>query len=283
MSIRILTDSASDILPEEAKALGITVIPLTINFDGTEYLDAITLSHKQFYEKLIESDTLPTTSQISPAGFAEEFESLTAQGHTVIAITLSGALSGTYQSACIAASDYPGKVYVVDSESVTVGQRLLILRALEMIRNGADAEEITRTLNEEKKLIRVLAVLDTLEYLKKGGRISAATAFAGGILSIKPVVTVKDGAVVLCGKARGSKNGSNLLRKFIEEDGGVDFDRPYAVGYSGITDALLQKYIADNADLWQTETLTLPIATVGGVIGTHVGPNAIALAYYMHS
>lgn len=280
MAIRFVTDSGSDILPAEAKAMGITHIPLTVSFGETEYRDAVDMTHADFYRKLAVADMLPVTSQIPPWRFQEAFEKIVEAGDTVIAVILSGALSGTCQSACIAAADYPGKVYVVDSENVSLGQRILIQRGLELAHQGLEAEEIVEILNREKKRVRVLAVLDTLEYLKKGGRISAATAFAGGLLNIKPVVTVKDGAVALIGKARGSKNGNNLLRKLITESKGVDFTRPYCVAYSGVSDTLLQRYIRDSADLWQTTANELPVATVGCVIGTHVGPNAVAVTFF---
>ena len=280
MAIRLITDSASDLLPQEAAALGVVHMPLRVRFDTEEYLDAVDLSHRRFYEKLVESDTLPTTSQIPPAEFSDVFRKITEQGDTAVAITLSGALSGTYQSACIAAEDFPGRVFVVDSRNVCVGQRILVLRALELVQQGMDAPTLVEQLNREKQDIRVMAVLDTLEYLKKGGRISAATALAGGLLSIKPVVAVVDGEVVMLGRARGSKNSNNLLRKFMEQDGGVDFARPYCVAYSGLSDALLQKYMADNEDLWRTDEKSLPIATVGCVIGTHVGPNAVAVGFF---
>lgn len=280
MAIRFVTDSGSDILPAEAQEMGITHIPLTVSFGDTEYLDAVDMTHADFYRKLAEADKLPVTSQIPPWRFQEAFEKIVGAGDTVIAVILSGALSGTCQSACIAAADYPGKVYVVDSENVSLGQRILIQRGMELAGQGLEAEEIVEILNREKKRIRVLAVLDTLEYLKKGGRISAATAFAGGLLNIKPVVTVKDGAVALIGKARGSKNGNNLLRKLIAESKGVDFTRPYCAAYSGVSDTLLQRYIKDSADLWQTAAQELPIATVGCVIGTHVGPDVVAVTFF---
>lgn len=280
MAIKFVVDSASDILPQEAQALGIRHVPLTVTFGDRQYQDGINLSHREFYEKLIESDVLPVTSQAGPAAFGDAFQEIVEAGDTAIAIVVSSALSGTYQSACIAAADYPGQVFVVDSLSVTVGQRLLVLRALELAKEISDPKRLVVQLERERQNIRVLAVLDTLEYLKKGGRISAATALAGGLLSIKPVVTVENGAVVMCGKARGSKNGNNLLRKFITEGPGVDTAKPYCVAYSGLSDALLQKYIEDNTDLWQTAGRQLPIHTVGCVIGTHVGPDAIAVAFF---
>lgn len=195
-------------------------------------------------------------------------------------MTLSGKLSGTYQSAVIAAEGYKGKVFVVDSENVSLGERILILRGLELLKEGLSAGEIAERLDEEKKEIRVLALLDTLEYLKKGGRISATVAFAGGLLSIKPVVAVENGEVALVGKARGSKNGHNLLRELVEKCGGVNFEKPCYLAYSGLSDELIRKYAEDSADLWEKYSDNLPISTVGSAIGTHVGPGAIAVAFF---
>lgn len=280
MAIRFVTDSASDILPAEAAALGIRVVPIRVNFNGTEYADSVDLNHREFFEKLIESDALPTTSQPSPAEFADVFAEETAQGDAVVAVLLSSRLSGTFQSACIAAAECEGTVFVVDSLSATIGERMLLLQGMEYARRGCSAAEITEKLNEDRGHIRILALLDTLEYLKKGGRISAATAFAGGLLSIKPVITVEDGAVRLLGKARGSKNGNNLLRTLIADCGGVDFDRPFGLLYSGLSDAMLRKYIEDSADLWQAYSAELPVYTIGSTIGTHVGPGAIGVAFF---
>lgn len=280
MAIQFITDSASDILPAEAEALGVRLIPLTVTIDGTEYRDAVDLTHRDFYEKLTTCKALPTTSQVTPAQYTEVMEQVTANGDTAIVIVLSSALSGTYQSACIAAADFPGKVWVVDSQSVCIGQRLLVQMGMRFREEGKSEQEIVEQLNREKEKLRVLAALETLEYLKKGGRISAATAFAGELLSIKPVVTVQDGAVVLCGKARGSKNVGNLLRKMIADNGGIDFSRPFCLAYSGNSDKNLHQYITDHADLWDNGSRRLPITTVGCTIGTHVGPGAIAVAYF---
>lgn len=280
MAVRFIIDSASDVLPEEAKALGVVHLPLTVRFGEQDYLDSIDMSHRTFYKKLIETDVLPTTSQINPEIFENAYREVTEAGDTAIVITMSSKLSGTYQSAVIAAEDYKGKVFVVDSLNVTVGERLLLYRGLEFVRQGLSAMETVIRLNEEKTRIRVMALLDTLEYLKKGGRISAAVAFAGGVLGIKPVVAVSDGLVALVGKARGSKNGGNLLRKLVADCGGINFDKPFALAYSGLSDELLQKYIEDSADLWKHAATALPIHTVGCAIGTHVGPGAVAVAFF---
>ncbi len=280
MAIRLVIDSGSDILPAEATSMNITHIPMSVYFGDREYKDAVTLSHAEFYEKLADSSQLPTTSQITPAAYEDVFADLTANGDTVLVITISSALSGTYQSACIAADSFPGLVHVVDSLNVCVGTRILVERAKELIDRGYDIETITAMLNREKKQVRVMAVLDTLEYLKKGGRISAAVALAGNLLSIKPVVAVEDGAVVMAGKARGSKNSCNLLRTMIEKGKGIDFMRPYNVAYSGLSDTGVLTYLEDHADLWKTEVKEIIPTTVGCTIGTHVGPGAIAVGFF---
>lgn len=280
MAIRFIVDSAADIIPSEAEELGLIHLPLKVLFGDEEFADAVDLSHQEFYEKLVESDILPTTSQIPPADFMDVYEKVVEAGDTAVVITISSKLSGTYQSAMIAAEDYEGKVFVVDSENACIGERILVLRGLELAKQGMSAEQIAAILDEEKKKIRLMALLDTLEYLKKGGRISAATAFAGNLLSIKPVIGVEDGLVSQLGKARGSKQGNNLLRELISNCGGINFDKPYCLAYSGLSDKLLQKYIADSAELWQGQTENLPVATVGCVIGTHVGPGAVAVAFF---
>ncbi len=278
MNIQIITDSSSDITNITRKDL--TVLPMKITFDEEEYLDGVNLSHEEFYEKLVESDALPTTSQIPPYEFEEAIKKVTQSGDTAIIITLSGKLSGTYQSACIAAQEFEGQVFVVDSENATVGERALVEYALALKDSGMEPRAIVEKLNEDKKKIRLIALLDTLEYLKKGGRISKTVAFAGNVLSIKPVVGVVDGEVAMLGKARGSKQGNNLLAQHIKDSGGIDFQKPYFLGYTGLSDTLMQKYITDSEPLWKEHVESLPVATVGGTIGTHVGPGAIAVAFF---
>lgn len=277
MKIRIITDSASDLLVPHRPE--ITVLPMTITFGEEQFRDGVDLTHRQFYEKLIEGEDLPTTSQIAPAQFEEAFRAAVEAGESVVAVVLSSKLSGTYQSACIAAEEFPDKVFVVDSANATIGERILVERGLELMDQGLDAAAIAAKLDEEKADIQLVALLDTLEYLKRGGRVSASVALVGGLLAIKPVVAVQDGEVVMLGKARGSKNGNNLLVQEIQKTG-VDFSRPYKLGYTGLEDSLLQKYIADSAALWEGQTDALPTGTVGGTIGTHVGPGAIAVAFF---
>ena len=276
--VRFITDSASDMIRGDRE--NVTVLPMTITFGETSYADGVDLSHTEFYEKLVESDNLPTTSQIPPAVFEDAFQEVKDAGDQAVVVLMSAKLSGTYQSACIAAEDFEGTIYVVDSQHVTLGERCLIEYGLELREQGLSAAEIAQKLNEEKKHIRLVALLDTLEYLKKGGRISRTVAFAGGLLSIKPVVSIENGEVNVIGKARGSKHGNNLLVQEIHKCGGVDFDRPYFLGYTGLSDALLQKYIKDSAALWEGNVDHLEFYSVGGTIGTHSGPGAVAVAFF---
>ena len=280
MSIRIITDSASDISQFEARQMGIDVLPLKTLFGTEEYRDGIDLSHEGFYHKLIESDVLPTTSQPTPFAFGEVFEEAVQAGDTVVCITVSSKLSGTYQSACIAAEDYPGKVFVVDGQTVAIGSGLLVEHALQLAAQGLSAQAIAEEIAEKRGKVHVLALVDTLEYLKKGGRISSAVAFAGGVLNIKPVITLTGGEIRMLGKARGSRQANNLLVQEIEKAGGVDFDKPLLLGYTGLSDALLRKYIDDSARLWEGYRKELPVCAVGSVVGTHVGPGAVAVAFF---
>lgn len=278
MSVRIIVDSTTD-LPEQT-ARRVTVVPLTIHFGEQQYVSGVDIDAIKFYEMLVEGDVLPTTSQPTPYAFTQVFQEAVDAGDTVVCITVSSKLSGTYQSACIAAADFPGKVFVVDSLTVAIGGGILTEYALSLTDKGMDAEEIAWKLMQKREKVRLLALLDTLEYLKKGGRISSAVAFAGGLLNIKPVIAVADGEVKMLGKARGSKQGNNLLVQEIDKAGGVDFEKPLLLGYTGLSDALLQKYIVDSAALWQGKVEQLPVSIVGSVVGTHAGPGAVAVAFF---
>ncbi len=274
--IKVIVDSTADLTDEVRKR--VCVVPLTVRFGDVEYIDKVTIDNKTFYEKLIEDDVIPTTSQATPIMFEDEYDKI-APGDEAIVITLSSKLSGTYQSACIAAGDREG-IYVVDSDNVTVGTSILVEEALNLIDAGLSAKEIAAKLEEDKERILVIALLDTLEYLKKGGRISPTVAFIGGILNVKPVINIEHGVINVLGKARGSKHGNNLLVEEIQKSGGVDFDMPVLLGYTGLTDNLLLKYIDDSKPLWDNSSEELRYTSIGSVIGTHAGPGAIAVAFF---
>lgn len=285
MAVRIITDSASDITREDVAAAGnpaLTVLPLSVTFGNTTYEDGVNLSHQRFYELLVEGDDLPMTGQVNPYAFEQAIGEARAAGDEVIVITLSGKLSGTNASANTAAASFDSGVYVVDSKNVTVGERVLVDYALRLVGEGLSAVDIATALEQAREDIYVVGLLDTLEYLRRGGRIPASAAALGKLLSIKPVITIEDGAVELLGKARGSKNGRNLLTQQVETAGGIDFAMPIALGYAGLDDALLRKYIEDSRRIWEDHVALedLPVHSVGATIGTHVGPGAIALAFF---
>ena len=280
MAVKLISDSACDISQSEARELGITILPMKTLIDGVEYLDGVTITSEEFYSKLETCKGLPTTSQISPAEFEEMFRSAVENGDEVVAITISGKLSGTSQCAAIAAANFPGKVRVVDSESVTIGQRILILYAVQLRDAGLSSQEIAEQLNHIKSRICLLARVDTLEYLVRGGRLSKTAAFAGAVLNIKPVLSVENGEVKVLGKARGSKQGNNMLTEFIYKKGGVDFNLPVMLAYSGTDDALLKGYIDNSRALWEEHVNSLPVTMIGSTISTHAGPGAIAIAFF---
>ena len=277
MNVRIIVDSTNDVVPTIKERL--TIVPLTVHFGDEEYIDGVTITHKEFYEKLVESDVMPSTSQATPAAFEAVFEEVAAAGESAVVITISSKLSGTYQSAMIAAGDYEN-IYVVDGGSVAIGTGILTELALQLADSGMDAKSIAETLEREKKNIRIVAMVDTLEYLKRGGRVSKTVAFAGGLLNIKPVLSVVDGEIIMLGKARGSKQGNNLLVQEIEKAGGVDFTKPVLLGYTGMSDVLLQKYIEDSRYLWESGLSEIRSTVIGSVIGTHAGPGAVAAAFF---
>ena len=273
--MRIIVDSTSDLTPEIKKQ--VHIVPLTVHFGDEEFIDGVTIDHKQFYEKLIETDVHPSTSQASPAAFEAEYEKAKDEGAVVI--TVSSKLSGTYQSAVIAAEEYEN-IYVVDSTSVAIGASILVELAVRLANQGLEAGEIARQLEEAKKKIVLVALVDTLEYLKKGGRISKSVAAFGTMLNIKPVLAVEDGEIQVLGKARGSKMGNNMLVQQIDKAGGIDFTKPVLLGYTGLSDAMLLKYINDSRYLWESNIPEVRYTTIGSVIGTHVGPGAVAVAFF---
>jgi len=278
MSVKIIVDSTADMQPEVAAKVGI--VPLSVHFGDRDYISGVNITPQQFYEMLVESDTLPTTSQPAPFLFEEAFEKAVSQGHEVVCLTCTGKLSGTHQSANIAAGEFDGKVRVLDSQTIAIGLGILAEYAVSLAEAGRCAEEIVEELTRKREKIKLLALVDTLEYLKKGGRISSTVALAGGLLNIKPVLSVNGGDIKLLGKARGSRQGNNLLVQEIQKAGGVDFTMPLMLGYTGLSNALLQKYIQDSAVLWEGKVEKLPVSIVSSVVGTHVGPGAVAVAFF---
>jgi len=278
MKTRIIVDSTADMRTGLRERL--RVVPLTVHFGEEEYVDGVSITHRAFYEKLIESDVLPRTSQAAPEAFAQEYRRAAEAGEEALVITIASKLSGTWQSACIAAQDAPCPVHVVDGATAAIGTGILAEYALSLVEGGMGAAEAAARLEAQKDQVCLIAMLDTLEYLKRGGRISKSAAFAGGLLSIKPVIALRGGEIVMLGKARGSRQSNNLLVSEIQKAGGVDFTRPVLLGYTGLSDVVLQKYIEDSSALWEGNAQALSCAMIGSVIGTHAGPGAIAAAFF---
>lgn len=278
--IQIIADSTCDYTPEEAEEKNVVMLPLRVLFGTEEYLDRVTLTADDFYAKLIETDLFPKTSQITPYQYEQAIRSAVDKGNEVLVLTVSSHLSGCYQSAVSAAEEFGSKVRIVDTLTVSMGIQILIERARMMIASGKSLDETADVLDQEKNRVRVIALLDTLEYLKRGGRISSTKALAGRILGIKPVICIEGGEVGLLGTARGSKSGSSLLRKYAEENS-IDLDMPFGLVYSGFSDAVLRKYIKDSAYLYPGKNPDdFVISRLGACIGTYAGPDAIGMAYF---
>lgn len=274
MGIRIIVDSTADLTPNVRER--VTVVPLTVHFGEQEFVDGVDITGYQFYEMLETSSVLPTTSQASPYAFSAAFGQAVADGEEVIAIVVSSKLSGTYQSAIIAAEDYSGKVHVVDSRNIAIGSAILVEYALRLVDEGKSAAEIVELLNQQRERVRLMAVVDTLEYLQRGGRLSKTAAIAGGILSIKPIIALVDGEIKVLAKGRGVKQAVSLLNQEIAK-AGRDETLPALLGYTGTSAEQLHKYRQKNEDLWPHE---VPESVVCGVVGTHAGPGAIAVAFF---
>lgn len=278
MSIRFIVDSTADLAPglrERAR-----VVPMSIHFGDETYQDGVDITIEQFYEKLAASDVMPTTSQVTPAAFEAAFREAVEAGDQVVCVTISSALSGTCQSAMIAAEGFPGQVFVVDSQTVVMGTGVLVEYGMQLADRGLSAEEIARELTARRDRVKIVAVADTLEYLKRGGRISATVAFAGGLLNIKPILCVDGGQVKLLNKARGAKQINTMLAKGIEDFGGVDCSMPVMFGFTGTDDELLKKFMEEDASLWADYQGEKNISIIGSTVGTHVGPGAAAIAFF---
>ena len=281
MSVRIIVDSASDITLDYADRNGILFVPLKTNLGGVEYRDGIDILPDVFFEKLEQNKELAHTSQVNTSEFTDIFEKIVADGDEAVVITLSGGLSGTCQSAVVAASDYEGKIFVVDSLSATAGEQVLLYHAMKLRDEGKGAGEIYETLCEIRKTFRLLVSLETLEYLKRGGRISKTSAIVGGIIGIKPILTLNDkGTLESVGKARGSKASHKMLNDAILASGGIDFTYPVVVTYGGdLKDGALDKYFEDSREVFGEHLEDVVRGQLGCVIGTHAGPGAIVVSY----
>ena len=290
MSVKLMVDSACDIARDEVVAAGAAFLPLHVRMGDHEYLDGVDLTHEEFYNRLTQGKEQPTTSQISPGFFEEAFRRSLAKDEEVVCLTVSSGLSGTCASALMARDELPplqrSRVHVVDSENVSIGEQVLARLALRLIGQGIGAADLAAELDMRKQDIRVFALLDTLEYLRRGGRISAVSAAAGTLLNVKPIVAVQAGAIVAVGKTRGAKAGRAQLAHLVEGEGGIDLAMPHVAAYSGIDDSAMREFLRGSAGLFGVDPAdeaglaSIPTSGIGATIGTHVGPGAIGVAFF---
>ena len=280
MGFRIITDSASDMPQETAAKLGVTVMPIHTRFGDEEYLDGVTLKPREFFEKLVETDEIPRTSQITPYEFGQEFQKAADAGESVLCITMSAGVSGTYQSACTAAAEYGSSVRVIDSRQFCISLYVLIQYACICRDRGMSMEETGDAIEKVKGRVHVISVFATLEYLRLGGRISSAAALAGNLLSIKPVITVRDGVVEVISRARGTKKALKMAVDFIRQVGGIDESMPRCLGFTGASEDVMTSFLSDYAAAYKDYVSGLTIVPVGATVGTYAGPGAVALAFF---
>ncbi|MEG1878240.1 MAG: DegV family protein [Pseudoflavonifractor sp.] len=275
--VRIITDSTSDLSAAYAEEHNLKLVPLSVHFGAESFRDGLDLTNREFYAKLSQAETLPTTAQVNPEEFQSLFQAAIDAGDQVLGIFLSSDLSGTYQSACIARDMVEGgEIHLIDSRSVTFGLGLLVDRALTLRQEGATGGEIAAAIRDLVGRLRLYAVVDTLKYLKMGGRISPATAMVGGLLGITPIVSVQNGLVEAVGKARGRKAAFRWMEERLQEEQ-PDLSLPVAFGHTDAPDAMEECRSFFAPALAGAKTLT---GEIGSVVGTHAGPGATGFAYF---
>ena len=276
MSVKIITDSTSDLTLEEADSLGVTIVPLKVSFGTEEFVDKFTISNKEFFAKLLETEAMPTTTLVNVGEFIAAFND--NPDDEIVCITLAASLSGTFQSAVIAKENLArADIHLVDSETVSVSLWAIIMEAVKLRDAGKDAEEIVAAIDQLKKKVVLLSVFDTLKYLVKGGRLSGLAGFVGKLIKLKPIVRVKNSKVENIGKTRGIKAGMEFLMKTMEEDFQLDSSMPIYFGHTmAEKDAdILKAKIAEKYKIIGGQLIS-----IGSVVGTHAGPGAIAVVFF---
>lgn len=275
MAVKIVTDSTCDIARDNVEKFGITLVPAYVLFGEESFRQGIDINPTQFYARLQSSPQLPSTSQPTPGDFTEALEPLVSAGDQVVCITVARQLSGTYNSATQAASQFDDDaVTVIDSQTASVGHMLQVIAAAEdALADGATAESVAAAATQRASTGYGLAMVDTLEYLQKGGRIGKAQAFMGSILKVKPILSVANGEVLPVDRPRNLRRGLQRLEELIRERGGS----VSKLGVAYTTDAAhaeeMRDRLSDLADAENTYTIQ-----IGSAIGTHVGPGAIAIS-----
>lgn len=273
MSVRIVTDSAGDLPRETAEQLDITVVPVTVFFGEESYLDGVEMDGETFFQRLPTSPQLPRTSQPSVTQFVDAYTKLVDEGHDVLSVHVSGKLSGTFNSARLAREEFgKGNIEVLDAEGASLGVGLIALDAARKAQAGGSLEEVTAAAQDAVRSTRVFFVLDTLEYLVKGGRISKTQGLVGGLLNVKPILHITDGEVHPFQRVRSRAKALQRIRELVREGG------PYAeIGVLYATDPDEAAALAgDVADL--APGMPVVVSRIGPGIGAHAGPGAVGVA-----
>lgn len=278
MALRIFTDSVSDIPKDLVERYGITVLPLLVNFGDDSYLDGVEISNQEFFDKLKAATKLPTTAQVSPGRFQEAFKEALEQGHEIIGIFMASKMSGTYAAAVNAAEMLETtKISCIDSESIAFGYGLLVIEAAKMAENGETREAIVNRIEVLKKHVVNRYIVDTLEYLLKGGRLSPIHAMVGSLLSIKPVLTCSDGELKVVAKARGRKKALASIFEWFDENN-ITLDGKTVALYDAVDEAFMYEAQAAIQERYQVKEFIY--AKVGCVVGTHSGPGCLAISFF---
>lgn len=276
MAIKIIVDSTCDIELSMQETLDIDILPLTVHFGDKEFRDGIDISKKEFFKRLREATKSPTTSQVTPGAFEQLFKQYTDEGHEVIVLTIASLLSGTYQSAHIAKTGVESdQIHLIDSETTTMGLAWLVHQAIALRDQGLDAETIVKELEAMKKRIVIYAMIENLEYLKKGGRLSSVGATVGTILNLKPIIQIKHGVINVAQKARGNTKAHKWIISQVLEDG-IDTSKPVFFGHTDAADQL-EPFI--NASVEKLSPSSVETTEIGITIGAHGGPGCIGIGF----
>lgn len=276
MAVKLIIDAGCDLDADQARKLDVILIPMTIRFGVEEYRAGIDISNSDFYNKLENSRDLPTTSQPTPYEFECAYQQVTDCADEAVVLCVSSALSGTFQSATIAADGYDN-VYVVDTQAVSIAQKILLDYAVSLREHNLSAKDIAAQLEMKKKDVCIYGAVDTLEYLIKGGRLSMAAGAVGSVLGIRPILHLRDGTLEVAGKARGAKAAITMTHSLINKIG-VDFSMPCGAGYTGNDPQAIVTFLESPNSQWTG--FDIPVYQVGSTVGTHAGPGLFLVAFF---
>jgi len=280
MAVKFIIDAGSDLTQEQAQAMGVTLIPMTVRFGAEEFRSGVDITNEEFYSKLATAKELPTTSQPTPYDFAQVYQQVKDAGDEAIVLCVSSALSGTYQSAVIAAAEYADYIHVIDTKAVSIAQKILLDYAIRLQKHGASTKEIVAELERKKEDVCAYGAVDTLEYLIKGGRLSKTAGAVGSVLGIRPVLHLSNGELSVAAKARGAKAAITMTHDLVAQVG-VDHSMPTGIGYTGNDPSVISPYLEAPNSVWAG--YEVPVYNVGSTVGTHTGPGLFIAAFFKKS